>query len=120
MYTIDLMILMLFYRILKMTTKFLENYCCPDLTNIKVSNVLYLIKNGMCVANYLQKLTLNPSLGVTVIGLSRRLCRTYNMHRNNVGFIFLYWCEELINNCVRVIEDSLKYLYAGLIRFLKI
>ena len=70
-----------------MTTKFLEKYCCP-LANIKVSNVLYLIKNGMCVADCLQKLTLNRSFRVTEIGLSRRLCRTYNMHRNNVGFIF--------------------------------
>ena len=70
-----------------MTTKILEKYRCP-LANIKVSNVLYLIKNGMCVADCLQKLTLNRSFRVTEIGLSRRLCRTYNMHRNNVGFIF--------------------------------
>ena len=69
-----------------MTTKFLEKYRCP-LANIKVGNVLYLIKNGMCVADCLQKLTLNRSFRVTVIRLSRRLCRTYNMHRNNVCFI---------------------------------
>ena len=44
-----------------MATKFLEKYRCPDLANIKVGDVLYLIKNGMCVADCLQKLTLNPS-----------------------------------------------------------
>ena len=70
-----------------MTTKFLEKYRC-SLANIKVCNVLYRIKNGMCIADCLQKLTLNSSFRVTEIGLSRRLCRTYNMHRNNVGFIF--------------------------------
>ena len=70
-----------------MTPKFLEKYRYP-LANIKVGNLLYLIKNGMCVADCLQKLTLNRSFRVTEIGLSRRLCRTYNMHRNNVGFIF--------------------------------
>ena len=35
-----------------MTTKFLEKYRSP-LANIKVGNVLYLIKNGMCVADCL-------------------------------------------------------------------
>ena len=91
-----------------MTTKFLENYRCPDLANINVGNVLFIIKNGMCVEEYLQKLPLNPIFRVTVIGLSRRLCRTFNMHRNNVRVIFLDWCEELINNSVRVIERFTK------------
>ena len=34
-----------------MTTKFLETYCFL-LANIKVGNVLYIIKNGMCVTVY--------------------------------------------------------------------
>ena len=86
-----------------MTTKFLEKYCCPDLANIKLV-IFYILLRVVCVllADCLQKLTLNPSFRVTVIGLSRRLCRTYDMHRNNVGVIFVDWCEELINNSVKV------------------
>ena len=64
----------------------------------------------MCVADCLQKLTLNPSFRVTVIGLSRRLCRTYNMHRNNVEVIVFDRCEELINNSVRFKERFTKIL----------
>ena len=73
-----------------MTTKFLEKYRCPNLANIKVGDLLYLIKNGMCVADCLQKLTLNPSFRVTVIGLSCRLlwisiglCRTYTQEQKH-------------------------------------
>ena len=58
----------------------------------------------MSVADCLQKLTINPSLYLTVLGFSRRLRKTYNIHRQSVKVIFSDWCEELINNSVKVNE----------------